>query len=607
MGIFDKKKNEISKDNSDSHFEEEMVEVNERPKVCCIDIPNDVISELKRSRFNIYSGTLGSKIRVPNTQRHENHQLLLHFDFPANLHEYDIIILDLDNSRTIEYKPEEHIRNNHTGKSALSLLSSYPETIFDPRPLSSLILRRELNQIGKRHHIVIAFTTSSYEVEYETVKITEGYAKRQGTEKHNIYSFADNVPLSEPKYGKEITVCNVREDLKNLLEFYLKKTVYNQTFHHPTIWKDDKRVPNPNFVPLLKSSSDDIVSICEFNDNSLTFFFPQIESKGEFLDAFLSKIAPDLLPEIFPFSTTFNWKNNEEYWLPNHKKLLDEKKILEAEYKKKLELKDNEISNNIERYSFLHEIITETSDNLVDALIQYLKWLGFEKITKVDEEGFDSKVLEEDIQVEIEDGLLIIECKGIGGTSTDSDCSQISKIKHRRCRERNKFDVYALYTVNHQRYLPPFNRQNPPFTENQIQDAINDERGLLSTWQLFNLYYDIENGVLDKKGARSDLLKYGFIEFRPKGLVYIDEPKEIFKNGEVCIVNISSVDLSIGDEILVEKKGKFQRAIIEGIQINDKPVSSANNGEIGLKLDIPIKKKSILWKKSLTAEDNTEH
>lgn len=574
------------------------VEIKERPRICCIDINEDDIEQLKHLGFNIYNGTLGSKIKVPNTSRRENHQLLLNYDFPANLHEFDIIILDLENSKTIDYNAESHVRNIHTGTSAVSLLSSYPETIFNPRPISSLILNTNLNQIGERPHIIIVFTSGSYDIEYETVKTTKGYVESQRSEKHNIYAFSNFTPLSNSKFGKEINVCSTREDLKNLLESNLTNAFYNQTFYHPTIWQSEKSIPNPNYVLLLKNYSGEIVSFCEYKDKSYRFYFPQIEKKGGFLASLLTKIAPDFLPELFPFSTTFNWKHKEEYWLPNHSKLLKEKKDIEHEYKEKLKSKDTEISTNNTHFSFLHEIITETGDGLVDSLINYLKWLGFNKVKKVDEENTGNGVLEEDIQVELENGLLIIECKGIGGTSTDSDCNQISKIKHRRCRERNAFDVFALYIVNHQRYLPPIDRQNPPFTENQKQDAINDERGLLSTWQLFNLYFEIENGILTKESARENLLKYGFIEFRPKNLIIIDEPKEIFKNGEVCIINITDVELSISEEILVEKNGKFQKAIIEGIQLNDLPITSAKSGEIGLQLSIPIKKNSILWKKA---------
>lgn len=598
MRIFNKRMAKETTEKKTSQSKILNVEVNERPRICCIDIDDKVINQLTSSGFNIFSGNLGSKIKVPNTSRHDSYQLLLDFNFPANIHEYDIFIIDLDNGKTIDYKKEDHTITNHTGKFAFSFLSTYPETIFDPRPIISEILKSKINQIGKRPHIIITFTTGSYIIEYEPVKITEGYASKQGIEKYNIYSYADNLPLNEPKYGKEMTVCDMRIDLKNLLELNLKKTTYNQTFYHPTVRDNEKIIPDPNYQPLIKNSNEDIVSIVEFKGNSFMFYFPQIESKGDFINTFLTNIAPDILPELFPFSTTFDWKKNEEYWLPNHQKILNEKKSLEKDFEEKIKLKNNEVDQNLKHYSFLHEIITETGDNLVDALIKYLKWLGFKIVIKVDEEVVSTNVLEEDIQVELENGLLIIECKGINGTSTDSDCSQISKIKHRRCKERNRFDVFALYIVNHQRYLPPLNRQNPPFSNNQIQDAVNDERGLLTTWQLFNLYSEIENGILSKESARNILLGFGFIEFRPKNLILIDEPTEIFKNGEVCIINITGIELKISEEILVEKNGKFHKANIVGIQLNDQPVQTAKTGEIGLQLNIPIKKKSILWKKA---------
>jgi len=74
----------------------EEVDINEIPRVCCIDIEQNVLKRLRQSGFNTYSGTLGNKISVPNSHRGSSYQLLLNFDFPSNLHEYDIIILDLE-------------------------------------------------------------------------------------------------------------------------------------------------------------------------------------------------------------------------------------------------------------------------------------------------------------------------------------------------------------------------------------------------------------------------------------------------------------------------------------------------------------------------------
>lgn len=202
---------------------------------------------------------------------------------------------------------------------------------------------------------------------------------------------------------------------------------------------------------------------------------------------------------------------------------------------------------------------------------------------------------EEDVQVELDNGILVIEVKGIGGTSTDGECSQVSKIKHRREKERKSFDVFALYIVNHQRYLPPLNRTNPPFNEQQIADAISDERGLLSTWQLFNLYNEINAGLISKEEARAQILQFGYVAFKPKLTSNIGQPKEILKGGMVVILDISNTEIKVNDTIIIEKGGAYSKAKIISLQLDDKAVQTATNGEVGIKLDVKISKNSTLW------------
>jgi len=597
MRLFSKKEN---RKNLTMISEEmgEKISIIERPKICCLDLDRDTISALKRTGANIFDGTLGSKVQVENKRRGDRHRLLLNYNFPPNLHEYDIIIIDLANSKTIDYEKEEHERETYTGKISTYILSTYPETLFDPRPYSSYILRGEINKINNRKCLVLVFSSETYDVDYEFVYITEGVEDRGKVQRYNIYSFWDSVPIAEARVGKEIYVNSEADsEFRLILEKYRAGSFYNQTFKHPIRWKNHKEIKDEKYLPLMTNMSGDIISYMESNENENLIILPQLKDRSNFLIEFLSKVAPSFYPELFPYLTTFSWKEQKEYWLPGHSKLLEEKSNITKEYKKKIEESENKIEVNRSKHSFLHGLITETGDSLKKSLIQYLKWLGFEKVKDCDQDNSESLLLEEDIQVELPEGLLIIECKGIGGTSTDSDCSQISKIKHRRCEERKKFDVFALYIVNHQRYLPPKKRQNPPFSKNQIQDAKNEKRGLLTTWQLFNLFFDIESGILNKEEARESFLEFGLVCFRPKNLIRVFEPTEIYGDGEICIVNVENILLQINEELLIEKDGKFKRVKILEIQENGKSVDQGSHGEFGLKLSSRIKKKSVIWKK----------
>ena len=196
----------------------------------------------------------------------------------------------------------------------------------------------------------------------------------------------------------------------------------------------------------------------------------------------------------------------------------------------------------------------------------------------------------------MENGVLIIEVKGIGGTSKDNECSQISKIKLRRSKERGNFDVYALYIVNHQRYLPPKERQNPPFLEHQIADALNDERGLLTTWDLFKSYFMVNNGIIDKSFIRSRILEFGLVHFEPDHLPLLGIVDEVYRNGKVFILTLKNVTVKKGDVIVISHDEEYFKATVMNMQVEGVDVNEADSGEIGFEIDSAVKRKSKIYR-----------
>lgn len=567
----------------------------EKPQILTLNLTDKANSLLKEKNFNIYTGKLGYLVETKNKQ-YEKKICLLNHDFPSNIHEFDVVIVDLSNEPKIPYKKDEHIRKSNRTESGLYLVSKYPQTIFDPRAFSSKLLELQIGDILKRDSILIVIQNENKQIAYNVAEEKGNSIENKGTQKYGFYDFMPVFPFSQNKHGTETKVVIKHPEFNKFLEKYNKDFVYETTFYHPTTWKGEEKVDRPNFYPLIKNRDDEIVSFAYFEKYGL-YLFPVLNDNSEFLTDFLQSVAPTIQPKVFPFSQEKKWTQSQNYFLPNHKKLIEERKKLKEEYNSKLEQKNEEIDKNKQKYQFLHDILTETGDDLVQSLIKYLEWLGFKRIKDVDSENQELK--EEDIQIETEKGLLVIEVKGIGGTSKDSECSQISKIKYRRAEERGKFDVFGLYTVNHQRHLPPLERKNPPFTPAQLADALNEKRGLLTTWQLFNLYFDILEGILTKEEARLSFYDYGLLKFQPTDLLEVDVVEETFLSGFVSILNLSKIKLKTNDSIFVEKDGRFKKAKILEIKVNDEKVNSVKDGEVGIKTDIKIEKNSKIWVKNL--------
>jgi hypothetical protein len=323
---------------------------------------------------------------------------------------------------------------------------------------------------------------------------------------------------------------------------------------------------------------------------------PQINGcKKVFVLDLIDNILPDLFPEIFPYSEQFSWIKSETYFLPNQSDFLQGKTQLKTAYDMAIAEIDIKIEDNQSEYQFLHNLITETNDSLAKSIELFFKWLGFENIINMDETN--PTIKEEDLQIALDNGLLVVEAKGIGGTSQDNDCSQINKIKHRREKERKSWDVFALYIVNHQRYLPPHQRRNPPFSKHQISDAQSEERGLLTTYELFKLYSNIENGLITKNDAISCLLEFGLIEFKPSNSLLIGYPLEVHHKGKVIIVDIKDTPLLKGRSIIACNNSNWFKVEILEIQLDGKTVESASECQVGIKLSRSVLKTSELWLK----------
>ncbi|MBP6468703.1 MAG: hypothetical protein KA277_11935 [Fusobacteriaceae bacterium] len=590
--LFGKSKNKDVVSTSVSEHSEEQVNIHQHPMICLFDFEKEVKKELERLRFNCTTASFGTNIQVNNKQ-YEEKLLKLNYDSPSNLHEFDIVMLDMTKNNTENFDQTKHNLKDTKGAKARALLSRYPEQVFDPRPLSINIISDEIKELIKKKSIVIAFCRNENIAEYEFVEITSNRNQVTGTYSYSNFNFYNSVAEHFNKYGKKSLIPKEKSKLSPLLEKHLNRIEYGTIFYHPQIWGNGKYEKNENFIPLLLNEREEIISYAHFIEKSAVLVFPDIKEKAEFISELFKTYLPEIIPDIFPFHGEFGWLNNGEYLLPEEAELLLQKKEIEEKYVKDINNIEESISQLKIKYEFLNDLVSESGEKLVKAVEYYMKWLGFESVVNLDDTNPD--VLEEDLQIDYGDRFLVVEIKGLGGTSTDKDCNQISKIRYRRAEQRGKFDVFGLYIVNHQRYMPPKSRINSPFSVNQIKDASLDKRGLLTTYNLYKAYFLIEEDILKKEFVREELFKTGLISLTPNHLKSLGTPTEYFMNGRVAIVNLDGISLNKGDTVIAKKQDTYLKATIESLKVNNKEVDSVDSGEIGVKFNKKLKKNSELF------------
>jgi hypothetical protein len=240
------------------------IQSKEKPKICTIDLEQEIIAALRSKGLHCYPGTLGSQVKVPNSGRRYTHPCLLNCDFPPNLHEYDIVIVDLQKQKPIEYIESEHTHSFFKGSEQTVLLSSYPETVFDPRPLSSSILRRELRDFFAHEALIIIFCSAEEVSKYYPAKVTRSGFHSDKPVQHSLYEFIPSLPPSYNKIGENVTVSDIEEGVRSFLQKYSDNFVYEIVFQHPTKWLhgEQKYIEKKEFIPLLMNSSNEIIGGC---------------------------------------------------------------------------------------------------------------------------------------------------------------------------------------------------------------------------------------------------------------------------------------------------------------------------------------------------------
>lgn len=571
-------------------------------RVLSIDLGQEVVDFLRKENLETFDGTFGPFVDARNVDSYwDRLPIYLDHNLPDNLHEYSVVIEDLGFERkTIPYDLEQIHKQKaivDTDSSFKSLCLEKPINIFDPVPFCCFLLKRKI-ETKKGKLIEIIFQAQKSELQYSGIRFSN--------DTHNIGVFSNYqniVDFTQKSLSgdrvKLVKEYRLSEILFSGLEDQLS---YLQTFYHPSIQKDGSydMEPNPHFIPLLLNEQGDIISYVYFENNSCTFVLPQIENKVVLLERLFTNCLYRNFSELFPLQTKNTWQTKKEYELPEIVQLCKEKEEARQIYENTVEQKDKSIAEIREKYNFLYEMLTESGEVLVKKVKQFLEWLGFENVVSMDETVKEGEDFQEDLQIHLANNeLLIIEVKGLYGTSKDNECSQISKIELRRIHERKYSNVHSLYIVNNERGKEPLKRQTPPFTEPQIKDAKYAHRAMTYTYQLFNLYFEIEKGIISKEEARKAFFQNGLIDFHTN-FKSLGTPYDYFKNNKVACIELHDTILSVGDKVYFEDDRKRLNVVeIINIQVDRQNKQTVKGGKVGIEFNMKIPKGAVLLYKHL--------
>jgi hypothetical protein len=383
-------------------------------------------------------------------------------------------------------------------------------------------------------------------------------------------------------HGKEIKPVGNDHPLVRLLGDHLGDGEFTCTFEPGWGLKD-------RWVPLAKNKYGATVAAvippAGKTKAGWVFLLPRISRPAEFLAAFLKNILPDLAPLLFPHAQGKNWAHRIEYALPTVLESARQISDIQDEAARKVEALEKVICAEREKNQFLYELIQGTGNDLVRAVKEALRVLGFVLIVDVDEEmklAGTARSLREDLRVHDLSPILVVDVKGVAGRPADAEALQAQKHAFIYIQEQGRADVRGLTIINHQRLLPPLDRENDmPFRKEILDNAGQLSLGLMTTWDLFRLTRGLLKNGWNVGHVKPLFYNTGRILPIPTHYEYVGRVKQVWK--PAFSVHLEASELRVGERLAIEFPVDFEEQEIASLQLNDASVALASAGsEVGI-------------------------
>lgn len=556
------------------------------PKILLMDCDTDVRKELENIGYSVSSGSFGEAYLV------EKSSGLLPYIPNGNMPDYykesEIVIIDLFTyyTKDVDFKitPEEEKIPRYWCKC--------DSGVVDPRPLYMKARSHDFKRIYNHGGVFILFADWKNEVAYYYGSSLGGtFYPHTGKELElNDWCFLpllNELDVSND-HGNEIRLLRLPGTF-NTLFLILEKYTVGCDFICTLVPSAELR---ERWIRLaLQKYNQCVAASIVPLENDLTkpyiFIFPRIENKSAFLIDFIQNFLIEIRPDLFPEITNSQWLYDKRYEHPEVLDLNNQISLIKKEADKQIEERSSKIEIERTRRKYLHDLISESGDALVDAVKESFEKLGFKKVVNMDQEESDSEDndLKEDLQIQDYSPLLLIEVKGLAGGPSDEDARQCQKYIASRMKEYKRFDIKALSIINHQRNLSPHQRNNEmPFRQVILDNANKEEFGLLTTFDLYRLMRGFINNNWKHEQVKDIFYQTGRISPIPSHYTFVGEVINYFEEVEVVGIEIKESFVKLGDRISFEIHANFLEQNVESLEIDNKPVTQADkDSKVGIK------------------------
>lgn len=551
-----------------------------KPKILLIDMNDECANELLSNGYNVSKGSFGKPYRV--NRSNNMHFVSLETSCLPNLKEQEIVFVNIgipEVSKDVPPNPDDNVNSFWTdGQTGL----------IDPRPLFMNINQNNFKELLNNEVIFIVFAANNYSVKYDFGHLRSSFLQTKETNNFCNWCFIDKLTNYKVNNweGEETNFGPKSFELTKLLSS-VNDSSYIEATVDPT-----KRFESKYWVSLGKNKNgNDIAGIHFFGDpRKIIVILPQMPEFHRIIVEFLETWCVLWKPKFFSELEKHNWLYSKLYELSEVLEKKSEIELIQKNANEMIKSLEIEIENIRQEKKDWYTLLSGTGDELQKAIIRTLRAFGFKYVIDVDEEAEKSKTsLKEDIRIEDKSPILVIDAKGINSFPSDEDIMQAFKhasIRTRAFSEAGKCEYsQALSIINHQRHLPPHDREKNVFRKEIIDNAKDHKQGLITTLDLHFLYRNKMNLGWTSDQVKPIFYRTGKIEPIPEHYLELGTIQEFWKEASAIGVK-PLVDLRQGAKLAVEKEKLFFEFVANSLQVHGSSVSTAPKGSecgIGVK------------------------